>query len=82
MSPSFCARDRAMTSVAPPAAKGTTSLTGFVGHDWANAEEAIMAPMKTKVATRSWGRILIIRVCASEKMACYGCRATRSQAMP
>jgi hypothetical protein len=34
---SFCARRRATTSVAPPAANGTIILTGFAGHACANA---------------------------------------------
>src|SRR5258706_1338971 len=38
---SFCARSRATTSVAPPAAKGTTSFTGFDGHACAAAMPGI-----------------------------------------
>src|SRR5688572_793798 len=34
---SFCASCRAITSVAPPAAKGTTIFTGFDGHAWPSA---------------------------------------------
>src|SRR6188472_1910240 len=55
---SFCASWRATTSVVPPAANGTTILTGFEGHACAAASAGTSA--RTAAAARRLHRYMLI----------------------
>src|SRR5436190_16955623 len=58
VSESFCASWRATTSVVPPAANGTTILTGFEGHACATARAGTRA--RTAAAARRFHRCMLI----------------------
>src|SRR5688500_742254 len=57
-SPSFCARRRATTSVAPPAAKGTTIFTGLLGQ--ACAAASCGARARSRAARPPRNRVMFI----------------------
>src|SRR4051794_17850038 len=61
-SPRCCARSRAMTSTPPPAATGTTILTGLSGY-WARAGEAAAAANRAASAIFRIIQFLLLRYC-------------------